>query len=105
MSFEVRWSAQARADLVRLHQFLLDRAIYVEDLDLADRAVDEIEAAAIHALARTPFSFRKSEGSALWRELIVAFGDSGYVVLYEIRQREKLVVVHAVRHQLEADYH
>lgn len=37
------------------------------------------------------------------RELIIPFGASGYVTLYEI-ERESPVVILAVRHQIEADY-
>jgi hypothetical protein len=35
----------ARADLIRLHDFLLEKAETVEDLDLAARLIDELEAA------------------------------------------------------------
>lgn len=60
MNFEVRFSDEARADLRRLHGFLLDRAATVEDLDLADHAVAAIDAPCREQLARTPFSFRKA---------------------------------------------
>lgn len=105
MSFTVRWSEKALADLDRLHEFLLQRASVVEDLELAERALDAIKAAADDQLARTPFSFRKAAHSPLWRELIIPFGSTGYVALYEIRPAGQLVIVHAVRHQREEDYH
>lgn len=105
MSFTVRWSETALTDLERLHEFLLQRVSVVEDLELADRALEAIEAAADDLLARTPFSFRKAGRSPLWRELIIPFGSTGYVALYEIRPAGQLVVVHAVRHQREEDYH
>ncbi len=38
------------------------------------------------------------------RELIVPFGCSGYVALFEIEDESNVTVV-AVRHQLEDDYH
>jgi plasmid stabilization system protein ParE len=105
MSFTVRWSETALVDLDRLHGFLLERAHVVEDLELADRALEAIKAAADDLLARTPFSFRKAGRSPLWRELVIPFGSTGYVALYEIRQVRNLVIVHAVRHQREEDYH
>lgn len=40
MSFSVRYTTGARDDLVRLFQFLLDRARTVEDLDRAERALE-----------------------------------------------------------------
>jgi plasmid stabilization system protein ParE len=105
MNFTVRWSETALADLDRLHDFLLQRASVLEDLDLADRALDAIKAAADDLLARTPFSFRKAARSPVWRELVIPFGSTGYVALYEIRPAGQLVVIHAVRHQREEDYH
>ncbi len=103
MSFDVRWSEGAEADLSRLFDFLLDRAATVEDLVLAQRALDEVRAAA-EVLAKTPYSFRKAGSNPARRELIIPFGASGYVALYEI-ESATLVVMLAVRHQLEADYH
>jgi plasmid stabilization system protein ParE len=103
--FEVRFADSARDDLLRLFDFLLDRAATVQDLDRARRAVDSIEETVARQLARTPFSFRKAGTGSLRRELIVPFGHSGYVVLYEIEPGQQRVIVVAIRHQLEDDYH
>lgn len=105
MNFSVRWSESAVADLERLHDFLLQRATVLEDLELADQAVEAIQAAADDLLSRTPFSFRKAARSPLWRELVIPFGSTGYVALYEVRPPNLMVIVHAVRHQREEDYH
>ena len=51
------------------------------------------------------FSFRKTGGSALRRELIIAFGATGYLAQFEIEPALKRVIVLAVRHQREDDYH
>ncbi len=56
-------------------------------------------------LARTPYSFRKAGSSSLRRELIIPFGSAGYVALYEIEPEKEHVIVLAVRHQVEDDYH
>ena len=104
MTFEVRFSATAEADLTRLFDFQIDRADTVEDLDRAQAAVDAIRAAAVAQLSVTPFSFRKAERSSTRRELIIPFGASGYVALYEIAGASRVVVL-AVRHQREGDYH
>ena len=102
MSLEVVFAEAARADLERLHEYLLSRAETVEDLDLADRAVDEIELACKVQLARTPHLFRKAGTSLTRRELVITFGASGYVALYEISVATVFVL--ALRHQLEDDY-
>ena len=52
----------------------------------------------------TPYSFRKAAQSPAQRELIIPFGNSGYVALYEIVSDSKVLVL-AVRHQQEEDYH
>lgn len=104
MSFVVELSPTAEADLERLFDFLLDRAATSEDLDHAQAAIDSIRATAQHRLAITPFSFRKAAQSPAQRELIIPFGSTGYVALYEIVSMTKVVVL-AVRHQREEDYH
>ena len=104
MSFSVELSPTAEADLERLFEFLIDRSETTEDLDRAQAAIDAIRAAAQHRLAITPFSFRKAARNPAQRELIIPFGGTGYVVLYEIVSPSKVVVL-AVRHQREEDYH
>lgn len=104
MSFVVELSLTAEADLERLFEFLLDRAETTEDLDRAQAAIDAVRAAAQHRLAITPFSFRKAAQNPAQRELIIPFGGTGYVALYEIVCTSKVIVL-AVRHQLEEDYH
>ncbi|HEX4234706.1 MAG TPA: type II toxin-antitoxin system RelE/ParE family toxin [Caldimonas sp.] len=104
MSFVVRLSPTAEADLERLFDFLLDRAETAEDLDGAQAAIEAIRTTARHRLAITPFSFRKAAQNPAQRELIIPFGDTGYVALYEIVSTSEVVVL-AVRHQREEDYH
>ena len=88
--FQVRYTDAARGDLLQLFDFLVDRAQTVEDFE--------------GHLSRSPFIFRKAGQSPFLRELVIAFGNSGYVALYEI-QDTKNVNVLAVRHQLEDDYY
>lgn len=54
-------------------------------------------------LSWSPFTCRRAElGNGLSRELIVPFGDTGDIVLFEIGGDN--VIVGAVRHQREEDY-
>ncbi len=103
MSFVVRYSASARDDLTRLYEYLLDRATSVEDLDLAERALGAITGA-VESLKRSPFIYRKADDDPFLRELLIPFGSSGYVALFEIEDAATVTVL-AVRHQLEDDYH
>jgi len=102
--FEVRFTDAAREDLERLFDFLLDRANSIEDIEGAQRATEAIQDVVSGHLARTPYSFRKAGSSPLRRELIIPFGSSGYVALYDIEPATQRVVLLAVRHQLEDDY-
>jgi plasmid stabilization system protein ParE len=104
MSFAVELSPTAEADLERLFEFLLVRAETAEDLDRAQAAIDAVRAGAGDRLAVTPYSFRKAAQNPVQRELIIPFGGTGYVALYEIVSASKVVVL-AVRHQREEDYH
>lgn len=103
MSFDGQLSRAAEADLERLFEFLLDRAETTEDLDRAQAAIDAMRATK-HGLAITPFSFRKAAQNPARRELIIPFGGAGYVAMHEIVSASKVVVL-AVRHQREEDYH
>jgi len=103
LSFAVRYLAQARADLIRLYDHLVDKAETVEDLTHADIAYEAI-VSAIDSLRRTPFIYRKAAESPFLRELLIPFGAAGYVALFEIVDAG-LVQVLAIRHQLEDDYH
>lgn len=52
-----------------------------------------------------PFTCRKiDDGNPFLRELIVSFGSSGYVLLFEVAAAEQVTIL-AVRHQREDDYH
>ncbi len=104
MSFVVELSPTAEADLDRLFDFLLDQGETVEDLDRAQAAIEAIRATTQHRLAVTPFSFRKAAQNPAQRELIIPFGSTGYVAMYEIVSASKVIVL-AVRHQREEDYH
>ena len=105
MSFRVRLTREAEADLERLFDFVLERELAraSADLQLAERAIDAIRAG-LASLKSSPFTCRKAGQSPFLRESIMPFGQSGYVALFEIFGPAD-VVISAVRHQLEDDYH
>lgn len=99
MSRQLRFTPGARADLERLYAFLAE-----EDVVAARRALATIEKA-WDVIRDFPFACRKATPSnPFLRELLVSFGKSGYVALYEI-DSEQTVTMLAVRHQREDDYH
>lgn len=90
--------------MLRLFDFLLERAQTAEDFDDAQTAIEVIRASVEGSLSRSPFMYRKSGNSPFLRELLVPFRSAGYAVLHEITDGD-LVTVLTVRHQLEDDYH
>lgn len=105
MSFKVRLTREAEADLDRLFDFILERELARDggDLSLAEQAMAALRAG-IATLKTSPFTCRKAGRSPFLRELIIPFGRSGYVALFEIEDVSNVAIV-AVRHQLEDDYH
>lgn len=102
MTFRVRFTREAQDDLVRLYDFILERA--EGDWTLAERALAAIRDG-IRLLEASPFSCRKATlDNTFLRELLIAFGASGYVALFEIEDANTVTVL-AVRHQREDDYH
>jgi plasmid stabilization system protein ParE len=107
VSYDVRWSRQAELDLDRLFDFMLDRELNGDNGDNGDpetavRAIDAIRKS-IEFLRHSPFSCRRAGPSAFMRELIIPFGNSGYVALFEVVDARTLIVA-ALRHQREQDY-
>ena len=101
MNFKVRLTKEADADIQRLIDFLV-----VQDLAAARRARKAI-AEGMKFLKKFPFSCRKADGdmaNPFLRELIIPFGGAGYVALLEIEDENSVIVI-AVRHQREEDYH
>ncbi len=127
MRYEVKLTLQAEEDLLRLFEqdlrkspvrpegdtgrrcvspidFVLARELERDgDLTLAERALTAIT----HGLATlrsSPWTCRKAAQSPFLRELVIPYGHTGYVALFEITD-STTVVVAAVRHQREDDYH
>lgn len=98
MSYKVRYTAEAREDLKRLFAFLAER-----DLRAAQQARKTI-AESIKLLQQFPFTCRKAlDDNPLLREMVISFGATGYVALFEIEDHAT-VTIPAVRHQREDDY-
>jgi plasmid stabilization system protein ParE len=105
VTFRVRLTRDAESDLDRLFDFLVERELARDggDLDLPEQAMVALHAG-IATLKSSPFTCRKAGDSPFLRELIVPFGRSGYVALFEI-ENDSTVTVVAIRHQREDDYH
>lgn len=103
MSYRVEFTQEALEDLAHLCSFLEQQAWERGDPDLPERALDAI-AAGVALLAVNPYTCRKADDDPLERELIIPFGAAGYVALFRIASQE-LVVISALRHQREDDYH
>ena len=70
----------------------------------AERALLAI-GAGITVLQLSPFSCRKAtSGNAFLREVVISFGATGCVALFQIEDARTVTVL-AVRHQHEDDFH
>lgn len=105
MTFRVRLTRDAEADLDRLFDFVPERELGRDggDLLLAEQALAAIRGG-FATLKSSPFTCRKAGLSPFLRELIIPFGRSGYVALFEIESATDVLVI-AVRHQFEDDYY
>ena len=92
----ITYSSRASLDLVRLFHFLAEK-----DISTAQRALQEIRDS-LATLSHMPRVGRMVEEG--FRELIIDFGSSGYLALYDWDERHDTITVHAVRHQKENDY-
>lgn len=105
MAYNVQFSTAAAEDLERLFDFILQRELdsATGDLDIPERALQAIKEG-LSFLSSSPFACRKTGASPFVRELVISFGSTGYVVLYEIID-DSTVIIGAIRHQREDDYH
>lgn len=99
MARQLRFTEKARSDIEKLYRFLADH-----DTQAADDALLAL-AKGWELLRNFPFSARKADpANPFLRELLIPFGNAGYVALFEIDDNTRVTVL-AVRHQREDDYH
>jgi plasmid stabilization system protein ParE len=105
MTYRVLFSEAAALDLEQLFDFALQRELDSEtgDLDIPTKALQAIKEG-VALLTTSPFACRKAGSSSFIRELIIPFGHTGYVAIFEIVSSDT-VIIGAVRHQREDDYH
>ena len=97
MPHKVIWTEGALEDLARHYAFMAE-----EDPELGLKALEAIEEGTL-LLERFPSAGRPAADlEPEQRELLVSFGPSGYVLLYEV-EGEKVFIL-ALRHQRQAGY-
>ena len=95
---QVKLSDRTRNDLRGLYHFLSDK-----DVSTAVRALKAIEIALLK-VEKFPEMYRYADEESELRELVIEFGSSGYVALYFWDEIIDVVIVLAVKHQLEDGY-
>lgn len=93
---QIVYTGEALDGIERAFAFLAKRDVYS-----ANAAVNVIRDA-IGILAEHPLIGRTIDGHL--RELVISFGDTGYVALYRFRIERDEVRVLGLRHQRELDY-
>lgn len=92
------YTRRAIADIQRCRRFLAAKSPAA-----ALRAAKVLDLS-INALTVTPHIGRPLPDNDEIRELVVPFGDAGYVVLYRHLPMQDAVFIVSIRHQKEADY-
>lgn len=91
------WSPSALRDVQRMYRFLAEK-----NRDAAKRAVQAIRSGVKIILQHPEVGRPAKEMEPEYREWLIDFGNSGYLVLYHYDGRVAVIV--AVRHQKEVDY-
>ena len=93
----IEYSLEAQNDLLRLSLFLMEKD------PLAALEIFEIIKSAIEMLANHPLAGRLT-GLAT-RELVISHGKTGYIANYYFDRLAHKVLILAIKHQRENDYH
>jgi plasmid stabilization system protein ParE len=94
----LEFTADARAGLQRCRRFLTQ--INPTAAQRARRVIEKH----LSLLTATPEIGRPALERPGYRELIISFGDSGYVALYRYVRNSDAVVIVAFKHQRELDF-
>lgn len=93
----VKFAPGALRDLERLHDFLQSKN------PIVSQKVAKTIVRSVQTLEKYPQVGRPADNmDPEYRELVISFGQSGYVALYRFDGEN--VVILAIRHQLEAGY-
>jgi plasmid stabilization system protein ParE len=97
---QIIYSEQANRDIVRLVAFIQEIEPRLKQRVIAT-IFDGIE-----ILQKFPRIAKPSQDEAYkhMRELCIAFGGAGYVVLYEYHEENNSVLINSIRHTREAGY-
>ena len=97
---QIIYTEQANRDIVRFAEFMQE-----SEPSLKQRVIFTIFDG-IEILQKFPRIAKPSqdENYQHMRELFIAFGSAGYVVLYEYHEEKDLILINSIRHAREAGY-
>jgi plasmid stabilization system protein ParE len=95
---QVVLSENAVANLKKLYDFLQQ-----SNYSIASKAIQTINNAFL-PLQKMPFLGRVLEENNILYELVIKFGNSGYIALYSYDDHIDMVVILAIKHQREFEY-
>ena len=91
------WSSESLQDIKRLYDFLAN-----ENVEVAKKAILKIKKTSVLLEQHPEMGKPRVDMGLTYRELLISFGISGYVLLY--RHEQDVCIVLAIRHQRELGY-
>lgn len=95
----LRYSDEARQDLIRLADFYREKAPQVAT-EAINSILDSIHTLTINPLIGRPYPLK----GYFFRELVIGFGSGGYLALYAYDEQTDTLDILAIRHQRELKY-
>lgn len=86
-------------DMAKIADFLVNVANTQQSLDVYDTIIHGIQ-----TLIKHPKIGRRLAPYDL-RELVISYGNTGYIALYSYHELTDIVTLHAIKHQRESGYH
>ena len=98
---QVKLSDQARYDLGRFADFLTQNGAPEKASEVISFILKSLKILRANPLIGRDYPLAENYD---FQELVMHYGKNGYVALYSFDQEIDLVVIHAIRHQLEFGY-
>ena len=96
----LRYSDEARQDLMRFASFYQEKGLSNIATEAINAILDNSQTLTLTPLIGRPYPLT----GYFFRELVINFGNAGYLVLYAFNEQTDVIDILAIRHQRELKY-